>query len=223
MNYKGLAHETVWVDGGEIESTCMAYGIPPLDRRADGSPRYTLPAIIDETRAGEPVKLVDSKPIIEYLEAAYPNADPTKALFPRGTEALQELAYHHTIQRLQGHILAVSLKGFYEKQTEGFHQHFRHLFVEYLKDQAAYEVARERAWVKVRMELETLGKVVEKNGADETNTYFLGSSISFIDLHLTAQLLSMKLSIGDEEFNRRLGDCSGGRWLRHVDMFSNYM
>lgn len=223
MNYKGLAYDTVWVDGGEIESVLKAHGIPPLDHRADGSPRYTLPSLIDATGAGEPVKLADSKLIVEYLEATYPNPDPAKALFPRGTEALQELAYHDITERLQMPILHATLKEMKEKQTEGMIRTFGYLFGDSLKDAATYEVAREKAWLKVLEELEALSKIVGMNSLDGTKRFFLGEDISFVDLHVAAILIQVKLSIGDEEFNRRLGSCSGGRWIRHAQMFAKYM
>jgi len=81
LNYKKLPYTTRWAPVSEITSISEEMGFEPTGTKVDGSPHYTLPAIVDETDPTKPtVCLSDSQRIITYLEQTYP--DESRPLFP---------------------------------------------------------------------------------------------------------------------------------------------
>ncbi|KAI0782748.1 hypothetical protein C8Q75DRAFT_495202 [Abortiporus biennis] len=81
LNFKGLAYTTQFVEIIDLESTLKPLGVPPTGTKADGSPHYTVPAIIDATDSTKPpVCISDSQKILLYLEETYP--DPSRPLIP---------------------------------------------------------------------------------------------------------------------------------------------
>ncbi|KAF5348488.1 hypothetical protein D9756_009606 [Leucocoprinus leucothites] len=86
LNYKNIKYKTIFVEYPELEKVFKDAGIPPHNDRSAG-PRYTCPAITDNTRG---IGLSDSYMIAEYLDKAYP--DSAKVI-PPGTESLQAAFY----------------------------------------------------------------------------------------------------------------------------------
>lgn len=217
MNYKGIPHRTVRLDGADIENTCIAEGVPPLDHREDGSPHYTVPVLVDATNPTAPVKVVDSKAIIEYIDTTYPDPNSGKLLFPKGTEALQALAFDHTAQ-VRKCLFQLSVEGFYLKQCGFVKQRFENRYLE-VTSSAALErkEARDAWWKDARSALEKLGGYMDKNPESiggEKGFHFIGRSFSFLDLSVGADLIMLKLCVGEAEFASEMKDCDGGRWIR---------
>jgi glutathione S-transferase len=73
LNYKGIPYTTQWVPTYDIKTVCEANGLPPTETTSDGSPFYTLPAIIDSTDPNNIVRISDSHAIAEYLDKTYPD------------------------------------------------------------------------------------------------------------------------------------------------------
>ena len=46
LDYKGLQYKTVWTEYPDIAATCQSLNIPPTGKWPDGSPMYTLPALV---------------------------------------------------------------------------------------------------------------------------------------------------------------------------------
>ncbi|KAL5482554.1 hypothetical protein ACEPAI_9148 [Sanghuangporus weigelae] len=212
LNYKNLPYETVWCEGPDIAATCIAAGIPPLETRPDGSPRYTFPALVDLMNSGAPVRLTDSRKIIDYLETTYPSTDPQRALFPPGTRGFQTLADSYFDKII--HPLAAPLVIF--QMTQKQPERVRPIFEKYappgktLADANLKGKEREEAWSKLREELDKLGAWAE------ADTFFSGDNLRYFDIHVLAGLTSIRLSIGDEEFEKELGPSAGGRWVKLV-------
>ncbi|KAA1472646.1 hypothetical protein DENSPDRAFT_838977 [Dentipellis sp. KUC8613] len=117
LNFKRLTYTTHWTPTSLATEICQAHGIPPSGTHADGSPHYTVPALVDFTPQRDdprvaPVCLSDSTRIIEYLERTYPDPtasdSPSKAsnededdyphprvLFPAHSRALHAFVEHH--------------------------------------------------------------------------------------------------------------------------------
>jgi glutathione S-transferase len=83
LSYKRLPFNTIWVEYPDVEETLKAAGIVPSSIKPDGTPLYTLPAIIDPATGAA---LSDSFIIAEYLDKTYPD---TPSVIPPGTRALQ--------------------------------------------------------------------------------------------------------------------------------------
>jgi len=82
LNLKGIPYKTEWVEYPDIEPICKKLGIAPTYKNADGSDRYTIPAIHDPSTG---VYISDSVLIAEYLDKTYPY---TPQVFPHHTHAL---------------------------------------------------------------------------------------------------------------------------------------
>ena len=212
LNHKNLPYETVWVEGQDIAKTCIAAGIPPLETRPDGSPRYTLPGLADLTKPEFPVLLTDSRKIINYLEATYPSPNPEHALFPHGTHAFQALADNYFERLITPLATPLLIYQMAQKQTE----QVRLAFERYapsgktLAEAHLVDKEREEAWCKLRDELDKLGAFAEGE------LFFSGDRLRYFDICLLAAFTSTRLSIGDEEFEKELGPSAGGRWVKLV-------
>lgn len=213
----------MWVDGPEIAQTCIAEGIPNLDFFADGTPHYTLPALIDATNPDAPVKLVDSKKIIDYLEETYPEEDPKRALYPPGTKAFQALAYYFFREAVMIHLRPLSVVGAAALQTDRTRAAYlvRHR-ESHEKAQKLEWSGKEKAWETAKSALDLMNSFIAENGVPQA-PYFAGENITFTDLSIASNLIYLKLSLGDEEFDKHIRAHNGGRWGRILDSFAKYM
>ncbi|EJC97913.1 uncharacterized protein FOMMEDRAFT_143438 [Fomitiporia mediterranea MF3/22] len=213
LNYKNLPYETVWSEGPDIEKTCIAAGIPPLEKRADGSPRYTLPALVDRTNPDAPVRLTDSRKIIDYLEKTYSTTDRQRALFPPDTRAFQALSDSYFDQNINPLVFPLIMYRMSQKQSE----RARKGFEKYAPPGKTLEEAdlrgkeREEAWARLREALDKLASHAEGD------VFFSRDNLRYFDIHVLAGLVAIKLSIGDEEFKKELGSSAGGRWTKLVE------
>lgn len=78
LNYKQLSFTTSWTTYATIKADALAIGAKPTTVFRDGTPRYTIPFIIDSTLPGAPVVVSGSLAIVQYLDIAYP--DPVHQL-----------------------------------------------------------------------------------------------------------------------------------------------
>ncbi|KAG7093415.1 hypothetical protein E1B28_007097 [Marasmius oreades] len=83
LDYKKIPHKVSWVHFFTMEETAKRIGAPPTGVRADGSPKYTVPFIYDDTTG---VAISESLLIAEYIDKTYPD---TPRVVPDGTRALQ--------------------------------------------------------------------------------------------------------------------------------------
>ncbi|EJC97912.1 uncharacterized protein FOMMEDRAFT_97522 [Fomitiporia mediterranea MF3/22] len=211
LNFKQLPYETVWCERAEIAPTCIAAGVPPLENYPDGSPHYTFPGFVDRTNPDAPVCLSESRKIIDYLEVTYPSLDPQRALFPPETHAFQAIADEYVERIFTPMSKPLAIYGAAQRQTE--------------KDRAAFEKKhsppgktleeanlrgkeRDEAWARLREEFDKLASFAEGDA------FFSGENLRYLDIHVLARLIVLKLSVGEEEFNKELGSASGGRWSR---------
>ncbi|KAF9041079.1 hypothetical protein BDZ89DRAFT_1060370 [Hymenopellis radicata] len=81
LNYKGLPHQTVWVEYPDIADLYKKNGAEACEIK-NGAPHYTLPLLHDAS-TGKFVS--DSTAIAQYLEATYPD---TPRLFPEGSSPI---------------------------------------------------------------------------------------------------------------------------------------
>jgi glutathione S-transferase len=82
LNYKGLAFTTIYIEYQDVEATCKEAGIPPSGTKRDGTPKYTLPSIIDPATG---IAVSDSQRIAKYLDETYPDKP---MIYPNGSRAL---------------------------------------------------------------------------------------------------------------------------------------
>ncbi|EJC97910.1 uncharacterized protein FOMMEDRAFT_32143 [Fomitiporia mediterranea MF3/22] len=211
LNFKQLPYETVWCERAEIAPTCIAAGIPPLDNYPDGSPHYTFPGFVDRTNPDAPVCLSESRKIIDYLEATYPSPDPQRALFPLETHAFQAIADEY-VERIFTPMFKPLVKyGVALRQTEKDRVSFEKKHAppgKTLKEVTLWGKERDEAYARLREEFDKLASFAEGD------TFFSGENLRYLDIHVLGKFIVLKLSVGEEEFNRELGNASGGRWSR---------
>ncbi|KAG1743046.1 hypothetical protein EDB19DRAFT_1927488 [Suillus lakei] len=189
LNYKELAYGTKWVETADIESVCKSLGIPPTSMLPDGTPKYTLPALIDNTFA-PPAFLSDSTPIIEYLERTYPDPDSSRALCPPPSRALHALFEYHVAHSITAQLLPVMK----------------------LEDIELRGKDREEHWKKIEGAFDLLATFMQSGSGE----LFTGSNLSLADCTLGGLLLALRYDSPDEAWIKyHLGAMENGHatWL----------
>ncbi|TFK97787.1 hypothetical protein BDV98DRAFT_495324, partial [Pterulicium gracile] len=79
LNYRRLAYHSSLVNLRDLQAFGRRIGAKPTSSFPDGSPKWTLPILIDDTHPGGNKIISDSYHIILYLESTYP--DPTRPIF----------------------------------------------------------------------------------------------------------------------------------------------
>ncbi|KAL0062764.1 hypothetical protein AAF712_010386 [Marasmius tenuissimus] len=109
LNYKSIPFEVNTINFEDVESTAKSVGAPPTTTKPDGSPKWTIPFIVDSSTG----KVVSDSPLIaKYLDEAYPN---TPRVMPEGTGVLQAVFIHSVETKLMG--LLPAIMGKYEEWT----------------------------------------------------------------------------------------------------------
>ncbi|KAH7920843.1 hypothetical protein BV22DRAFT_1097488, partial [Leucogyrophana mollusca] len=213
LNYKGLSFETRWVETCDIERVCKSLGIPPTSVSPSGIPKYTLPALIDNTFS-TPTILSDSTPIIEYLERAYP--DPSRALCPPNTRSLEALFEYHINTCITAHLIPLMVMHMYDKKTPRDRAHFRErmeaAFGKRLEDIELQGREREDAWKRIAGVFDLLAFFMEKNSAGE---FFTGKSLSLADCTMGGLMLALRYDSPDEAWGKVM-TWSNRRWARYM-------
>ncbi|OAX36100.1 hypothetical protein K503DRAFT_721933 [Rhizopogon vinicolor AM-OR11-026] len=224
LNYKQLNYDTKWVETTDIESVCKSLGIPPTSVLPDGTPKYTLPALIDNTFS-PPTLLSDSTPIIEYLEHAYPDPDPSRALCPPTSRALHALFEYHVAHAITAQLLPVMIMHLYDKKTPRDRIHFRTrteaALGKKLEDIELRGEEREEHWKKIEAAFDLLASFMqvgsglgEGAGAGEI-MFFAGSNPSLADCTFGGLLLMLLYDSPDEAWIK-ISSWSNGRWKRYM-------
>ncbi|EGN94394.1 hypothetical protein SERLA73DRAFT_188256 [Serpula lacrymans var. lacrymans S7.3] len=220
LNYKSLAYETRWVETVDIESICRSLGIPPTTKKLNGDPKYTLPALIDHTPS-PPVILSDSTPIIEYLEKAYPNPDPSRAIIPPNYGALFAAFEHHVASTIMADIYPLVIMSMYSTKGPRGQVHFRKrlegIYGKPLEEIEAKGEAREVLWRKIEDVFNFFAGCIEKNGGE----YFMGDTITLADFKLCGLLIMSRYASPNDAWVK-IGSWSDGRWTRYLANFGPY-
>ncbi|KAG2031814.1 hypothetical protein BDR03DRAFT_1028116 [Suillus americanus] len=210
LNYKEFAYGAKWVETTDIESVCKSLRIPPTSVLLDGTPKYTLPALIDNTFA-PPAFLSDSTPIIEYLERTYPDPDSSRALCRPASRALHALFEYHVAQSITTQLLLVMVMHMYDKKTPRDRIHFRQrteaAFGKKLEDIELKGTEREELWKKIERAFDLLATFMRtRSGADCT---------------LGGLLLALRYDSPDEACIK-VSSWSNGKWTRYMAALSKW-
>lgn len=216
LSYKGLPYKTQWVEYPDIQAVSIQYGAAPTDKRADGSPRYTVPMIYDPNTK---TAIADSAKIAMYLDKAYPS---TPTVFPPGSAALQ-MAFAESLWDLIGSDLFRNLAP----------DHFANLspsslktitpIIETIYGKKVDELGGEEHWVAVE---KALGKVlgyIEANG-EGTDGLLMGDEACFADFALVSIFVWARIVLGENSAGwKRIAGWHGGRWARLYARFEKYL
>jgi len=217
LNYKQLNYETKWVETTDIESVCKSLGIPPTSALPDGTPKYTLPALIDNTFS-PPTLLSDSTPIIEYLERTYPDPDPSRALYPPTSRSLHAVFEYHVAHSITAQLLPVMIMDLYSKKTPRDRIHFRQrteaAYGKKLEDIELKGSEREEQWEKIEGAFNLLASFMQVGSGGDVQ-FFSGSNPSLADCTFGGLLLMLRYVSPDEAWIKA-SSWSNGRWGRYM-------
>jgi glutathione S-transferase len=223
LAYKGLKHKTEWVEFPDIANVCKAKGIQATGTWKDGSPYYSVPAILDDHEGDEPPTAVaDSFEIAKYLDARYPE---TKRIIPEGAEAeefqndfvqaFRKLVVFPFARVYFPHVAAIlkpASKEYFSTKTAGLI--FGPIPLEEILVKSAEEEAK--LWSTFQEGWNEMEKYYIPT--DEKGPWILGDSCSFADLVVGAYLASFQRVFGKESKEwQKLILLNGGRWGRLYD------
>ncbi|KAJ2915892.1 hypothetical protein MD484_g4525, partial [Candolleomyces efflorescens] len=232
LNYKNLPYKTQWVEYPEIAPVLKSHNIGPTKYHEDGSPYYSVPAIldIDDNTGVLKVAMAESYDIAKYLDEAYPD---TPRLTP-DDEGQVKVVKEFT-DGFMGIIFLPSLyltlcKGVLAKLNPASHEHFskaraKDIYPFYQKDRleditlSAEEEAE--LWTKTKGLFDALEERIK--GTDDKGQWFLGDKITFADLVIGAFLYWLRITLGEEsEGWKHVSGWNGGRWVKFLDGLNAY-
>jgi len=230
LNYKKIPHQTSWIEYPDIEPTMKKYNIGPTGTKPrDGSPEYTVPAILitDDATGELKLALADSFAIAQYLDEAYPDTPP---IFPKGVKAEDQLKQ---AQRLISHLRSFFILSFKastlllseRSRAHATRARAADVYHIYGKDTLEeIELSPEdetRLWARAREGFDALDADL---GPEGNGPWYLGEELSFVDIALGAFLMYFKKAFG--ETSGRWQDIerwNGGRWKRFMERLEPYM
>ncbi|KAH6893701.1 hypothetical protein BKA70DRAFT_1389589 [Coprinopsis sp. MPI-PUGE-AT-0042] len=192
LAYKGLEHRTEWVEFPDVAAVCKEKGIGATGSWKDGSPYYSLPAIIDDHKGTgvAPTAVSESFEIAKYLDATYPE-----------TKRLVFLPFARIFFPRAATILNPASKEYFSK-----------------KRAAQFFDANSLDDVQVKS-AEEEGKIWDdfREGWNE-GPWVLGDTISFADLVVALYLVTLQRVFGQQSKEwQELRVLNGGRWGRLFD------
>lgn len=217
LNYQGIPYVTEWVEWPDIEPRCIELGIPPTAKKADGSARYTLPAIHDPATG---VFLADSLLIAEYLAKTYPDAP---ALFPNNTVALQAPFSDAFRAKLSNRcilgILSSQVRVMLPRSAEAFRTRFEAQFGARLEDLVPRGEAADAEWVKFEAGMGEIATLYTKTDGP----FLMGNTACWADLVAAAYAIWWRTIWGEEsEEWKRISAWNGGLWSKLLDSLKDY-
>ncbi|KAL0579555.1 hypothetical protein V5O48_002435 [Marasmius crinis-equi] len=191
LNYKKIPFTIKTLLFDAIEPTAKSLGADPTGKKADGSPKYTVPIIEDHTK-GKVVS--DSLRIAEYLDQAYPD---TPVVVPPGTQELQSKLMDEVTERT-GVMQRFQMMKWVKfctpellesrKKAHG-DQQLPPGFLEFTPEEEA------AAWVKAKESFEEL----DKKFYEGKGLFLMGDKPVFADLAIAAWMVTGKVINGGEE------------------------
>ncbi|KJA19330.1 hypothetical protein HYPSUDRAFT_143930 [Hypholoma sublateritium FD-334 SS-4] len=217
LNYQGIPYVTEWVEWPDIEPRCIELGIPPTAKKANGSARYTLPAIHDPATG---VFLADSLLIAEYLAKTYPDAP---ALFPNNTLALQVLFSDLFRTKLSNRcilgILSAQARVMLPRSAEAFRTRFEAQFGARLEDLVPRGEAADAEWAKFEIGIGEIAVLYTKT----EGPFLMGNTACWADLVAAAHAMWWRTIWGEESDEwARITAWHGGLWSRLLVSLKDY-
>jgi len=218
LNFKGVPYQTEWIEYPDIADKWKSLGIPHSSYKADGSPHYTCPAIVDPSTGA---KVSNSIQIAVYLDQQYPNE---AKLFPPGTHALQH-AFFDTFEASLVPLFQFGLPATFKRLNVASQQYFRETREKRLgkKMEEATPVGEERAkeWAKVQAAFDAANKWYQKGEAD--GPYLLGKKPGFADFVVASWAFWLKKVCGEGSSEwKDICSWNGGRWASLIDSLEPY-
>ncbi|TEB27773.1 hypothetical protein FA13DRAFT_1666819 [Coprinellus micaceus] len=233
LNYKGIPYKTEWIEYPEIAPVLEKHGIPPSKTKPDGTPGYTVPAILDvddETGAVK-AKVSESFLIAKYLDEAYPG---TPKLLPSDKAAEEEqkklneelLSYFFPMpvtlcadslpllnNGSQDHFTRARAADFY-----AFHK------AEKLEDIPLTPEYRAELWDKAKESFDAFDAKLKDREGKHSGEWYEGGQLTFADFVLGAYLIWILKVWGEESREwKDVKQWNDGRWATIVQRLGPYI
>ncbi|THU90810.1 hypothetical protein K435DRAFT_759879 [Dendrothele bispora CBS 962.96] len=222
LNYKGLPYKTIWVEYPDVASTLETAGCPPnpVFKKPDGSPMYTLPAIVDPNTGA---CVSESLLIAVYLDKTYPDK-PT--LIPAGTrafhEALLDAFMPNTWPSMRFMMLKTAEVFLNPKSEVYFREHRKYDVLGGVSVEDAYPKGDEVqvVWKQIEDGMNKMATWMDKGGYK----FVMGDKISFADFVFAGFLQFNKKTWGEEskEWKDMSVNWDGGRWGKLLKDLKEY-
>ncbi|KIJ39884.1 hypothetical protein M422DRAFT_257200 [Sphaerobolus stellatus SS14] len=216
LNYKRIPYKTVWVSYPDIEETLLKLGgegkATSTSRDNPSKPLYTLPAILDES-GPEPVLIIDSLKIAEYLDEKFPE----RPVIPKKGKAL-EYAFEGFFGKTLGSSLLRPLLPFAaDIQDEKGKPYFKNTrekwFGMKLEEFSPEGSVRDAQWKELEKAYDKVAAVLDKNGPG-VDFVAGGPEPTRADFILASFFIWIK-SVAPEEWKKRgVEQWANGRWAR---------
>ncbi|KAI0766382.1 hypothetical protein BD413DRAFT_636143 [Trametes elegans] len=221
LNVKGIPYKTVWVEYPDIESVLRKIGAAPSAKNDDGSPLYTLPAILDPNTG---TALTESAAIARYLDRTYPDAP---RLLPAETDALHaafNVGFRSVLLDDLCPITIPATADILPPRSAAYFRATREVaFGAKLTELApAGSEKRAKHWAGVKGAFDQYAKWLEADGSDKL--FFLGTDrVAYADITIAAFLMWIRTVLGAEsEEWKDVLTWNGGRWAKFAEAFEKY-
>ncbi|KAF4610053.1 hypothetical protein D9613_010662 [Agrocybe pediades] len=202
LNYKKLEYSTQWVESSAIEATCRFIGLPPTGTKRDGSPHYTLPAIIDRTNPDRPVLLSDSIPILESFQSLF-----MQFVMPKLMAVAPDL------------VVGALLLSKTPNEQPHYRRRMEAAYGKPFEDLEKRGPEREAVYRSLEQTFTSLKTAMDKN---EDGEFLSGGQVLAIDLVFAAYLIWLQ-RLSPDEIWPRIVSWDNGRWERYLDNFKDWM
>ncbi|KAF8841520.1 hypothetical protein BDN67DRAFT_967105 [Paxillus ammoniavirescens] len=220
LNYKKLRYQTCWVEVADIETICKARGIPHSTVKPDGTPKFTLPAIIDHKPSGD-VAISESLRIAEYLEKEYLDPESSRAIIPLGTTPLLKAYEHHILAYITSRLWPLVALDIYSVKTpadqDRLCRHMQATFGKRVQEIVLVGEAREVLWKEIENAFDVVAGGIAQNGGQ----YLMGNNPCFVDFTLCGLLMMFRYISSDEAWPQ-ICAWRGGFWKDYFNAFLPY-
>ncbi|KAG7093412.1 hypothetical protein E1B28_007094 [Marasmius oreades] len=192
-----------------MEETAKRIGAPPTGVRADGSPKYTVPFIHDDTTGAV---ISESLLIAEYLDKTYPN---TPRLVPDGTRALQAV-FADTVGAKVLTWMGVMRPKLDDITTPEFRKGIVKAYGPPL-DLSPEQI--QAGWEAGKAGLND----IQKWYADHGGLFLAGDKPLYADFTLVTWFYTARFLLGSEDERwKELATLNNGRWKKMLEAADNY-
>ncbi|KAK7033914.1 hypothetical protein VNI00_012538 [Paramarasmius palmivorus] len=203
LNYKGIPYKVSWVNFSNLEEIAKSIGAAPTGVRPDGTPRYTVPFIVDSSTGAV---VSDSYRIAEYIDKAYPD---TPRLVPEGTGGLQWAFGDGMLARI------IPIFGLVRPLLEKANDEIFAKGVERVYGPLVPMSDEEKkvTWGVVKATLDDISKYYK-----EGQVFLTGDKPIFADFSFIPVFFWVKVLFGSEsEEWKEMASWNGGRWAKMLD------
>ncbi|KAJ7157231.1 hypothetical protein C8R46DRAFT_1293733 [Mycena filopes] len=215
LNFKGIAHKTVFLEYPEIEPLLEKIGAKPT---SETSPQYTLPVIYDPSTD---TVVSDSIEIARYLDATYPDSP---RLIPEGTTAFHYAFTDAIVAGIGAPLLPYNLPASFPFLNSASQSYFRRTREELFGGRRLEDVTPRGAvhaaceWKKVKDGFGRVDSWIRKNS---TGKFIMGDSVCYADMVVAGFLRWTKLVLPKENWEDIMS-WHDGRWANLMKEMEKY-